>query len=200
MNWLAHVALSPDDPAFRLGNLFADLVPRRDEAQFSAAFRQGCACHRAIDATTDSHPLVAQAKTLTGPGFQRYAGVILDIYFDHLLALNWFSFYRDRLSDFTADFYRAASPLTAPLPPPAQTAWQRIVQHDVLASMSDVGSVDFALQRISARWQARFGRVIEMRPALDRLEAAEPQVTELFMSFYPALQHSAQRQWSPAAA
>ena len=199
MNWLAHVALSPELPDFRLGNLFADLVPRRDEVQFSAAFQQGCACHRLIDATTDSHPLVANAKALAGPGYLRYAGVILDIYFDHLLALHWAGFHPQPLGDFTHLFYQSATPLTGALPPVAQTAWQRIVQHNVLASMSDVASVDYALQRISARWQARFGRVIEMRPALDRLEMAKPEVTELFLQFYPELKKTAQTAWHSEA-
>ena len=191
MNWLAHVALSPNHSQFQLGNLFADLVPKRDEVNYPPTFQAGCACHRAIDAFTDAHPLVHEAKAQVGAGSLRYAGVVLDIYFDHLLATHWTQFYKTPLNMFTTGFYTEAAPHVAAwsqLPPAATLAWSRIVEHDVLGSMIRVQSVAFALERISARWNLRFKRDIDLQPALAQLETQRAAVTDRFLRFYPQLQ------------
>src|SRR5437868_12558243 len=69
MNWLAHVFLSEPDVECRLGNLLADLVKGKARQAMSPRFRRGLACHQAIDAFTDYHPVAGLSKTPLAAGF-----------------------------------------------------------------------------------------------------------------------------------
>ncbi|MFB9865723.1 acyl carrier protein phosphodiesterase [Vreelandella sulfidaeris] len=87
MNFLAHawlVSAGSDD--FLYGNLIADGVKGRDLSQWSAATAQGIRHHRRVDAWVDSYPQVVNARRRAPPGQRRYAGIALDMIWDHFLA------------------------------------------------------------------------------------------------------------------
>lgn len=58
--------------------------------------------HRAIDAFTDSHHLVLTAKCKFRTETRRFSGILLDIFYDHLLAKNWSSYSEEGLREFMA--------------------------------------------------------------------------------------------------
>ena len=89
MNWLAHLHLSEPTSAFRLGNVLPDLVPARDLANLPEAFQRGIKCHHRIDAFTDAHPKFRQSVARLSPRFRRFGGIIVDVFYDHFLAVNW---------------------------------------------------------------------------------------------------------------
>lgn len=89
MNWLAHLRLSPPRPLLRLGNLCGDFVRGVDVAALHPDLQRGIAMHRAIDRFVDAHPVVVRARQRLQPPFRRFAGVLLDVCFDHFLARDW---------------------------------------------------------------------------------------------------------------
>ena len=89
MNLLAHALLASPDAELMLGSLIGDSVRGRIDPALPPNVRAGVALHRAIDAYTDSHADVAAARALFVPPFRRYAGILLDVWFDHLLARQW---------------------------------------------------------------------------------------------------------------
>jgi acyl carrier protein phosphodiesterase len=96
MNYLAHLLLSGDDPNILVGNFIADFVKKKEEALFSEEIQKGFRIHRKIDEFTDNHPSVALGKALIRAKHSKYAPVILDIHYDHLLYKNW-----DRICEST---------------------------------------------------------------------------------------------------
>tara|TARA_R110000851_G_scaffold18408_9_gene57927 strand:+ start:528 stop:1103 length:576 start_codon:yes stop_codon:yes gene_type:complete len=87
MNFLAHawlVSAGSDD--FLYGNLIADGVKGRDLSDWPAAIAQGVRHHRRVDAWVDSHPSVANARRRAPVAQRRYAGIALDMLWDHFLA------------------------------------------------------------------------------------------------------------------
>jgi len=78
-----------------LGSLIGDFVRGRIDPALPPKVRAGIALHRAIDAYTDAHADVAAARALFEPPFRRYAGILLDMWFDHLLARQWARFGED---------------------------------------------------------------------------------------------------------
>ncbi|HEX7953720.1 MAG TPA: hypothetical protein VF523_11700, partial [Burkholderiales bacterium] len=45
--------------------------------------------HRKIDSYTDAHPLVLASKARISPARRRYAGIMVDMFYDHFLAKYW---------------------------------------------------------------------------------------------------------------
>jgi len=101
MNYLAHLLTAGNDSTLRYGVLLGDHVRgRRALAVWPPAVRRGVRLHRAVDTFTDRHPATANARTLLPPPFRRYANIMLDIYFDHLLSRHWTRFASTELHIF----------------------------------------------------------------------------------------------------
>ena len=105
MNFLGHIFLTPDDDELLLGNFIADSVRGNPEKQFPKRIAEGIRLHRAIDHFTDRHPLVKQGVERFRETQGRYAAVVIDVVYDHVLASNWRSFHSVELGSFTDDVY-----------------------------------------------------------------------------------------------
>ncbi|MFV0522422.1 MAG: ACP phosphodiesterase [Mangrovibacterium sp.] len=100
MNVLAHLYLSGSSEECMLGNFIGDFVKGKDYLRYSPEVQRGIFMHRHIDAFTDSHPLVMEAKGFFRNPYRKYAGVVVDIIFDYFLIKNW-----DNYSDLTLRRY-----------------------------------------------------------------------------------------------
>ncbi len=101
MNYLAHIRLAGDDPECLIGNFLGDFVKGRlPEDCYTPGIRRGIMMHRKIDAWTDSHEITRECVRLISPERRRWGRVILDIFYDHLLAVNWESYSNESLRDF----------------------------------------------------------------------------------------------------
>jgi acyl carrier protein phosphodiesterase len=112
MNYLAHLHLGGQRPGQLLGSLYGDFVKGRLQGQFVPDVEAGIRLHRSIDIYTDSHPLVGAALSRFSLTRRRYAGIVLDVFFDHCLARDWAQYADRPLELFTRDVYRvlAAEP------------------------------------------------------------------------------------------
>jgi acyl carrier protein phosphodiesterase len=189
MNWLAHTFLSEPNVQFQLGNLLADLVRGPEREPMSADFRRGADCHKIIDAFTDSHPLVRRSRGQVPSEYRRFSGVLIDVFYDYLLAKHWGSYAAESLPEFTQRFYAQVQGKEDNLPEPARATLGRIVRHDLLGSYRQIGGVEHALRRIStylaSRWQKPFA-LDRCVPALLRTESA---LDADFLEFFPQLQN-----------
>jgi acyl carrier protein phosphodiesterase len=151
VNWLAHIYLSEPDAAFRIGNLLPDILPYSQLTGLSADFQRGIRRHRRIDAFTDAHPVVKQSIRRIEPPFRRYGGVLVDVFYDHILAREWPAYSEQPLSKFVGDVYRSFESLEHRLPP---QVWQRLesMRHsDLLGSYRELSGIAAALDRIASR-------------------------------------------------
>ena len=90
MNYLAHLVLAGDDEYLRMGAMLGDFVRgRRALAAYPPELARGVLLHRHIDARTDSTGAVATLREWFVPPFRRYAGIIIDLGFDRVLACRW---------------------------------------------------------------------------------------------------------------
>lgn len=105
MNFLAHVYLSGDDDEIKIGNFVADWIKGSDFKKYSPGIQKGILLHRSIDWFTDNHPIVKQSKSKLAVDYGKYAGIIIDIFYDHFLAKNWDRFSRVPLTMFAQDIY-----------------------------------------------------------------------------------------------
>lgn len=86
MNYLAHIYLSGADKQLQIGGFIADFVKGGKAGKHPEKIWRGIVLHRRIDSFTDTHPVVRELVELLRPEFGRYSAIVLDMYFDHLLA------------------------------------------------------------------------------------------------------------------
>ena len=126
MNFLAHQFLSFDDPALKTGNLLGEFVKGKDYQQYTPTLQKGILLHRKIDDFTDRHPLVGELSKSMHTTFHKYSPVIVDIYFDYCLAINWWRFSDQNLNDFAQNTYAELQSFASILPDRIQTVINRM--------------------------------------------------------------------------
>lgn len=184
MNYLAHLALSNYDDEHLIGNFLTDLIHRSEFTNFSSAIYHGHILHQKIDSFTDSHELVLQAKSLMGKKSRRYAGILLDMYFDHLLVQNWSSFYDDDLNDFINYTYEVLLRHEGTFPDRAKFFSQRLRSYDLFRSYAHIDGIKGALRGIDKRLKKPVG----LDELLDDVLKHKETIEDLFLSFYGELQ------------
>lgn len=189
MNYLAHFHLAQDNDAWIIGALLGEYVKGPLQGAWPAAWEQGIRLHRQIDAFSDQHPARAEFARLLPAEYRRYAGIVLDVYCDHLLSLHWSRFQNQALPQFAAHIYALLQREMAQLTPPAARMAQRLIDYDVLCIYHEWDTVNGALQRIGERLR----RANPLRRAGTELSIYLPQAEQLFLQFYPALIEQAQR-------
>ncbi len=131
MNYLAHIFLSDNIPQRQVGNFIGDFVKGNQYENFPKEIRRGILLHRQIDSFTDSHTVVKETISTLRNTFGRYSGIVVDIYFDHLLATN-FTLYSEKqsLNRLSLQFYYAATIYYRQLPPRVKSfIWHFISTH-----------------------------------------------------------------------
>ena len=151
MNWLAHLYLSKASPEFRLGNILPDLAPARELAHLPQGFQRGMECHRRIDAFTDSHPCFRRSVARLNPEFRRFGGIIVDVFYDHFLTVQWSQHSLRPLRECADEFYRSFDAHRPELPGSVWPILERMREQDWLGSYGDLAGVRLTLWRISHR-------------------------------------------------
>lgn len=191
MNYLAHVWLARHDDEGILGALLGDFVFGQSTLQdWPPPIRREIIRHRRIDRYTDDHPAVVAARALFPDGKRRYAGIVLDVYFDHCLARDWPRWDAVPLTDFTARVYGVLEAYRDILPPRLQTIAPRMAAHDWLGSYRERHNVDAAVRGIATRL-SRKGEVLVA--CLDDLRTHETAIGNTFEAFFPDLIAAAER-------
>ncbi|AOY01967.1 ACP phosphodiesterase [Jeongeupia sp. USM3] len=150
MNYLAHALLAGPAPADRAGGVAGDFVKGLLPGALPADLAAGVALHREIDAYADLHPAFAASRARVSPLRRRYGGIMVDLFYDHLLATHWALFSPDvALPQFTARLYAELAAQPA-LPAAFASVLPKMAQTDWLASYRDVGNVALALDRMAA--------------------------------------------------
>jgi acyl carrier protein phosphodiesterase len=184
MNLLAHALLAAPDSELMFGGLIGDFVRGRIDAGLPSRVRAGVALHRAIDVYTDAHPETSRARALFVPPLRRYAGILLDVWFDHLLARDWPTYGEGTLDDFsrrvrgTLDDYRDLVPERMR----GFVAYLRA--NDLPAAYRDEAMIGDVLRGMSRR----LSRENPLGEALPSLVALHAPVARHFHAFFPQLQ------------
>ena len=186
MNLLAHALLSPDDPGVLAGNLTADWIKGRARQALPAALRRGMELHQRIDAFTDAHPLVDYCSTLLEPAWGRYAPILVDVLFDHILSVDWPRCCDLPRSVLIARAYAALRAHQPHLPEQAQYAVNLLLADDWLTCYATLDGIALSFTRMSARLNAR-GHNIQLAPAVADFAAHRVAFHRAFHEFFPQL-------------
>jgi acyl carrier protein phosphodiesterase len=184
MNYLAHIYLASQSDEAMIGALLGDFAKADYAGAYTPEIEREIAIHRKVDGYTDSHPVVLAAKELFEPGRRRFAGILLDMFYDHVLIVNWPRYSAQPVDDLIARFYRALEARQAILPERLQRMLPYMVGQDWLGSYRDLAGVELAAARVSQRL-SRNGELL--RAGLEDLRGNYAALSEGFHAFFPDL-------------
>jgi acyl carrier protein phosphodiesterase len=184
LNYLAHLFLAGTDPEIILGNFIADHVKGSDVLKYSENVRKGISMHRAIDTFTDQHPVVKESIERLRADFRKYAGVIVDMYYDHYLSAHWDEYSDQDLPYFTKTRYDILNTFKSILPERSARLLYYMEKQNWLLSYGSFDGMQQAFNGMSRR--TTFESNMEL--AVFNLKAAYPEFRQEFRQFFPDLQ------------
>lgn len=151
MNFLGHLLVSGNAPLTIVGNFMADAVKGRDLSGWSAGLQTGIRMHRRIDSYTDNHPLTLRGRERLRAHSGKYAGVALDLFYDHVIASRWDELSAEPLPVFAQRMYRLLLDHALLMPERTQHMLPYMMENDWLSSYAEVAGIKRALKGLSAR-------------------------------------------------
>lgn len=151
MNYLGHLFLSGDDPLVIVGNFMGDAIKGRDLSRFPTRLEEGIRLHRAIDSYTDTHPLQQAGRERVRSYAGRYSGVVMDLFYDHMLASAWQNWHPEPLEDFAQRMYALVQDHEDLLPERTSRMLHYMAAGDWLSSYATIEGIGRALHGLSTR-------------------------------------------------
>jgi acyl carrier protein phosphodiesterase len=183
MNYLAHLFLAEDSPEAMIGNLLGDFVKGVLGDRYSPELTKGIRLHRKIDTYADSHPVTRSSRNRFSPERRRYAGIIVDVCYDHFLSKHWSQFADMELSLFISKVYGVLQSHKSILPEKLRSILPRMIQENWLGAYQAVKGVEMTLNRISRRLKRRNQIVGSIEEVLLHYEGLKDD----FLAFFPDL-------------
>ncbi len=187
MNYLAHLYLSGDDPGIRVGNFIGDHVKGQQFKRYPQPIQTGIVLHRHIDTFTDLHPVFRESAALFREGYGLYAGVVADIVYDHLLAINWADYSSTELGTFVRESYRILMRHYFSLPRRVKQFLPFLITSNRLENYQYFEGVEKTLSIMAGHSSLPQ----QTQWALQQLESHYGELEEQFHSFFPEMIDSA---------
>ncbi len=184
MNFLSHLYLSGNSEGLIIGNFIADSVKGNAINYFPKEIRKGIILHRKIDTYTDSHPIVEQSKIRLREKYKKYAGVIVDIYYDHYLAINWSDYSTENFHTYTQNIYALIEQNRQHLPPKSAMFTKYMLEHNILSAYAKLEGIEKVLLGMSRRTTFESN----MEHAIKDLKEHYNLFENEFKLFFPKLQ------------
>jgi acyl carrier protein phosphodiesterase len=180
MNYLAHSFLSNNEPGLMVGNFIADHIHGNQFKDFPPEIIEGVKLHRKIDSFTDSHIKFQESKRLFYNGFEKYSGILIDIYFDHLLAVNFEAYSKLNLEDYCKNTYEIYNRHLDFLPKSSAGFLEYVLKNNIYLAYSNIDGIERVLYHLSQR----INHGIWLNESVDLFKKNEKQLKENFDLFF----------------
>ena len=151
MNFLAHIYLSGDSRELLIGNFIGDYVKGKDYEKYPPAIQEGILLHRKIDWFTDDHVVTKQAKQLVRSQYGLYAGIVIDIFYDHYLSANWDQYCDMPLREYVRNRYRILDSGFSMFPVGVKTWFPYFIKSNWLEAYTSFHGLIMVFKRMSYR-------------------------------------------------
>ncbi|MBI2723158.1 MAG: DUF479 domain-containing protein [Bacteroidetes bacterium] len=180
MNYLAHSFLSFNKPELIIGNFIADHIHGNYSEIYPESIKEGIKLHRRIDTFTDSHEKFKESKRYFYNGFEKYSGILIDIYFDHLLAKNFENYSSISLEAYCKDIYKIYTAHVNILPKESAGFLQYVLKNNIYISYSTIEGIEKVLYHLSHR----INHGVWLNKSIELFNLHEPQLQKNFEVFF----------------
>jgi acyl carrier protein phosphodiesterase len=181
MNFLAHLYLSGNNESLMIGNFVADSVKGSAYEKFTAGIKKGILLHRAIDFYSDNHPVFLKSVERLRPNYKKYAGVIVDIYYDHYLAKNWKDYCDKPLEQYVSEVHALMLKNILLMPEKSVMFLNYAIQTNRLVSYATLKGIGEVLEGMSQRTTFKSN----MELAVNDLQKNYTEFEKEFKMFFP---------------
>lgn len=184
MNYLAHIHQAHITNTSLLGNFLGDFVKGSDLSHLPDEIVRGIRLHRKIDTFTDNHSVIVELRQTFPKALRRMSGVVVDIYFDHLLCKHWRVFTQYKLEYLLHQFYEQLQAHELNIDGRYPLVKAGLLEYKWLQDYEKIGSCYRAFYQIEKRLRHRvkFAALAEIYIANNKLI-----LEQAFLSFYPNL-------------
>lgn len=153
MNFLGHLTLAWPNKDLMVGGFLGDFVKGPLKGHLPRGIEEGIQLHRRIDAKSDCHPAIAQIKQSLPNKWNRYVGIVADLYCDHLISnpLNQLS--PEPIGEFSETCYQLLGQHRSLFPDRATMVYDYMRQGRWLEQYADLQFTQTSLERISTRFK-----------------------------------------------
>lgn len=183
MNILAHALVAGSNDDVIVGSLLGDFVNGPVPTNLAPHVELGLRLHRAVDVYTDSHAHVVALRARFEPPFRRYAGILLDIWFDHLLAQDFARWCPVPLHDYSNRLRALLHSREAELPADMRRFLGYMDHNDLPARYAQLGAIERAIGGVGMR----LSRANPLGQAVPVLQAQSAELQRGFEAFFPEL-------------
>jgi acyl carrier protein phosphodiesterase len=188
VNFLAHLHLADGDAGDMAGGVAADFVRNPELHLLEPDILRGVMLHRLIDGFTDRHPITHRSISRVSRAMGWFGGIVIDIYYDHILAREWARYSPEPLAAFAARSYRVLEERHVILPEDARDFIRRFVDEDRLNRYATREGIADTLERVSHVIAKRIpNRPIWLPDAMPLLVERDAEIAADFHTFYPEL-------------
>ncbi len=181
MNFLAHTFLSGDNEGWLVGNFLGDFLSNKQVALLPEPVREGVRMHRHIDSFTDRHPEVLKGTRRLYEKHHKYAPVLMDIFYDHLLTRHWQQYSPEPLRVFADRAYDILLRHADLMPEPVSLRLQRMIADNWLEKYGNYEGLNFTFQRL----QMFVSKPADLDGAVESLQQHLPELETEFHAFFP---------------
>lgn len=183
MNFLAHLYLSEDNTNIMIGNFIADSIRGNQFTHLHPEIQQGIRLHREIDTFTDAHEIVRKSKRRLHKRYGLYAGVVIDIFYDHYLAKNWDEYSAIPLGLYVDQVYELLQNNFDILPEKTQHMLPFMIEYDWLYNYQYQEGIERVMNGMNRRTKNR----AQMNLAIEDLRALDYEFQKDFSQFFKEL-------------
>jgi len=192
MNFLAHIYLSGDSDDVLAGNFIGDFVKGRTYLKYPENIRTGILLHRKIDEFTDNHMATRECKSYVNEKYNKYAGVVVDIFYDHFLATHWKNYSSIPLDEYSQKKYKILGKYFEIFPKEVQHFFPNFLKRNWLQAYTTIEGIRSVLERM-ANWTTipDFSAF-----AMEKLKENHTELRDLFFEFFSDIRNYVSTEYS----
>lgn len=157
-----------------------DFVKGSQFEEYSELVTKGIILHREIDTYTDNHSIVSLSKDKLRTKYRHYAGVIVDMYYDHFLAKNFEDYAKQSLEEFAQQHYQILENHFDILPHRAQHMLPYMIKGNWLSNYARKEGIHRSLSGMARRTKFDSKLELAIQDLSQHYHTFEQEFTEFF--------------------
>jgi len=183
MNYLAHLFLADTSDEFMIGSFLGDFVKGSIGDRFSPEISTGIKFHRKVDIYADAHKKTVASRNLFSREKRRFAGIILDICYDHFLSKHWSEYSDIALPQFIDHVYDRLQKYQDIFPERLKSVLPLLISQNWLGTYMSLKGVEITLNRIAKR----ISRKNSLEGSVSEIRSNYADLESNFLAFFPDL-------------